>query len=195
MPRARPEGDAPDLVGAQQDGIRQVLRCAEEHAFCGSQTLTTVPQGIQFELMSAIQFAPREADEDSRTAPRKFLRDEILRALSQSCEDARREHPRGAKHSPRIRVVQTHHNADVGIGSDAPSSSRRHDAQVNISTPHCRPTRRAGIDTRGAAYGSPRLASCRSGARARPTRGEAMVRKGDQDKRRTRLIKAVGFVP
>jgi hypothetical protein len=163
--------------------------------FASRKTLTTVRQGIQFGLMSAVQFAPREAGEDSRTAPRKFLCDEILRALSQSCEDARREHPNAAKHSPRIRVVQTHHNADVGIGSDATTSSRRHDAQVNISTPHCRPTRRAGLDTRGAAYGSSRLASCRTGARARPTRGEAMVRKGDQDKGRTKLIKAVGFVP
>jgi hypothetical protein len=163
--------------------------------FASRKTLTTVQQGIQFELMSAIQFAPREAGEDGRTARHKFLRDEIVRAFSQSCEDAHRERPNAARHSPRIRVVQTHHKADVGIGSDATTSSRRHDAQVNISTPHCRPTRRAGPDTRAAANGSPRPTSRRTGTGARPTRGEAMVRKGDQDKGRTRLIKAVGFVP
>jgi len=170
-------------------GVRRSMR------FTTRRTLTTVQQGIQFELMSAIQFALREAGEHSRTAPRKFLRDEILRALSQSREDARRERPNAAKHSPRIRVVQTHHNADVGIGSDAKTSSRRHDAQVNISTPHCRPTRRAGLDTRASANGSPRLASCRTGARARPTRGETMVRKDDQDTRRTSPMKGVRFVP
>jgi hypothetical protein len=163
--------------------------------FATRQILTIVQQGIQFELMSAIQFAPREAGELSRTAPRKFLRDEIVRALAQACEDARREHPSSAKHSPRIRVARTHHRADVDIGSDALSSSRRHNAQVNISIPHYRPTRRAGLDTCAAANRSPRPTSRRTGTHAGPTRGEAMVPKGDQGTPRISPMKAVRFVP
>lgn len=163
--------------------------------FATRQTLTTVQQEIQFDLMSAIQFAPTEAGEHCRIAPRKFLRDETARVPAPTCEDARRDCPSTAKRSPRIQVARTHHRADVETGYSVPSSSRRHHAQVKTSAPRCRPTRRAGADTYAAAHGYPRPASCRTGTLARPARSAAMVRKGNQGTQRTSPMNDGGFLP
>jgi hypothetical protein len=170
-------------------GVRRCMR------FGTRQILTTVQQGIQFELMSSIQFTPTEAGERCRTAPRKFLRDEITRVPAPTCEGVHQASPSTADRSPQIQVARAYHRADVDLGYGVPSSGWRHDAQVQTSAAHCRATRRAGGDTSAAANGYPRPASCRTGARARPTRGEAMVRKDDQGTPRTSPMKAVRFVP
>jgi hypothetical protein len=72
----------PDTAGLAANPTGITMRACR--VLATRQLLTNVEQAIQFELMSAIQFAPSDEGEHKRIAPRKFVRDEILRALAQT---------------------------------------------------------------------------------------------------------------